>query len=143
MYLFKNKVVQAFNLGADALRGLMKQVDADKVDETMDKVRDTLEDQKEAEDALAAGSEQVTNTILDSQQDDDEELEKELELLLTNQDNTSTKTQVPRLNGIKASPPLNSAMPQKPESSHEPESETELEEKPTRKKVGEKVAIPL
>jgi uncharacterized phage infection (PIP) family protein YhgE len=142
MYLFKNKVVQAFNLGADALRGLMKQVDADKVDETMDKVRDTLEDQKEAEDALAAGSEQVTNTILDSQQDDDEELEKELELL-TNQDDTSTKAPVPKLNGIKASPPLNSAMPQKPESSHEPESETELEEKPTREKVGEKVAIPL
>lgn len=73
------KVVQAFNLGADALRLLLdsKELNADNVDKTMENIQDTLQDQKEIEDAITVGNQDVNNAYLP----DDAALEEELELL--------------------------------------------------------------
>lgn len=73
------QVVQAFNLGADALRLLLdsKELNADNVDKTMENIQDTLQDQKEIEDAITVGNQDVNNAYLP----DDAALEEELELL--------------------------------------------------------------
>ncbi|KAI8890012.1 hypothetical protein K501DRAFT_237672 [Backusella circina FSU 941] len=129
------QVVQAFNLGADALRGLMKHVNANTVDETMNKVMDAIEDQKDVESAVTAGSEQVASAIFDTEQYNDEELEKELELLLANDElDTSTKMPEPKLNDINAS-----FSKSKRTENHESNRESESDAKPKP----EKVAIPL
>lgn len=76
------QVVQAFNLGADALRTILndKDLNAESIEKTMEKVQDTLEDQKDIEEAITSGSDQVSKTyLLDV---NDEELEKELDSLV-------------------------------------------------------------
>lgn len=72
------QVVKAFNLGADVLRRLLdgKELNVDHVDKTMEKVQETLDDQKEVEEAISAGQEEIVDQQFNVSQ---EELEQELE----------------------------------------------------------------
>ncbi|KAG0186688.1 hypothetical protein DFQ28_007422 [Apophysomyces sp. BC1034] len=74
------QVIQAFNVGADALRGILKSNDLSvaSVDETMQRMQNALEDQKEVEDAIAMGTEETLQTQYTG---DDNELEQELEAI--------------------------------------------------------------
>lgn len=76
------QVVQAFNLGADTLRRILndKDLNAESIEKTMDKVQDTLEDQKDVEGAIGAVHDQVAKTYLPDINDED--LEKELDSLV-------------------------------------------------------------
>jgi chromosome segregation ATPase len=68
-------------MGADALRALLdrKDLNIDSIDKTMEKIQDTLEDQKQVEEAITIGNEDISNTYLPEV--DDEELERELDSL--------------------------------------------------------------
>lgn len=54
-----------------------KELNAGNVDKTMENIQDTLQDQKEIEDAITVGNQDVNNAYLP----DDAALEEELELL--------------------------------------------------------------
>lgn len=64
-------------MGADALRGLLGQdgLSIESVDDVMQKIQDTFEDQKEIEDALKMGNEDIAGI-------DDDEIENELSQLV-------------------------------------------------------------
>lgn len=64
-------------MGADALRGLLGQdgLSIESVDDVMQKIQDTFEDQKEIEDALRMGNEDIAGI-------DDDEIENELSQLV-------------------------------------------------------------
>jgi len=64
-------------MGADALRGLLGQdgLSIESVDDVMQKIQDTFEDQKEIEDALQMGNEDIAGI-------DDDEIENELSQLV-------------------------------------------------------------
>lgn len=64
-------------MGADALRGLLGQdgLSIESVDDVMQKIQDTFEDQKEIEDALQMGNENIAGI-------DDDEIENELSQLV-------------------------------------------------------------
>jgi hypothetical protein len=72
------QVIQAFNLGTDTLRGLLdgKEFNVDHVDQTMEKIQETIEGQKQVEEAMALGHEEIANQQFNVSQ---EELEQELE----------------------------------------------------------------
>jgi hypothetical protein len=73
------QVVQAFNLGADTLRGLLdgKEFSVDHVGKTMEKIQETLDDQKQVEEAITMGHEEIANQHYNNISQ--EELEQELE----------------------------------------------------------------
>ncbi|KAI9031845.1 Snf7-domain-containing protein [Phycomyces nitens] len=75
------QIVKAFNIGADALRGIMSnsELTLESVDEAMVKMQDALDDQREVEDAIATRTEETNAMQLSGI--DDAELEKELEAL--------------------------------------------------------------
>ncbi|KAI8638209.1 Snf7-domain-containing protein [Parasitella parasitica] len=70
------QVVQAFNMGADALRGLLGQdgLSIETVDDVMQKMQDALDDQKEIEDALMMGNNGISGI-------NDDDIERELSQL--------------------------------------------------------------
>lgn len=76
-------------MGADALRGLLGQdgLSIESVDDVMQKIQDTFEDQKEIEDALMMGNEEISGI-------DDDEIENELSQLVQ-EEHISTKTPSP------------------------------------------------
>ncbi|KAI8143088.1 Snf7-domain-containing protein [Fennellomyces sp. T-0311] len=69
------QVIQAFNIGADALRSILGNEDlsVDTVDQAMMKVQEAFDDQKEVEDAIVGASDQINQT-----DNDQEDLEREL-----------------------------------------------------------------
>ena len=69
-------MVQAFNIGADALRSILsnQNLSVDTVDEAMLNVQQAFQDQKEVEDAIVGGVDQANRLNIE----DDEDLEKEL-----------------------------------------------------------------
>ncbi|KAI7852395.1 Snf7-domain-containing protein [Circinella umbellata] len=71
------QVVQAFNIGADALRSILsnQNLSVDTVDEAMLNVQQAFQDQKEVEDAIVDGVDQANRLNIE---EDDEDLEKEL-----------------------------------------------------------------
>lgn len=76
------QVVRAFNLGADALRTILndKDLNPESIEKTMEKVQDSLEDQKDVENAIQAGNNQAADIYLPDV--NDEELENELDSLV-------------------------------------------------------------
>lgn len=72
------QVVEAFNMGANTLRSLLS--DKDTVEQTMDKLQDTLEDQKQVEEAMTIGNEEISNQTIGMTNED---LENELDSLVT------------------------------------------------------------
>ena len=68
-------MLSAYEVGTDTLKSVIKEsgLTPESVEDTMDKLSDVLADQKEIEDALHIGSEQVVNI---SDDDVEEELEK-------------------------------------------------------------------
>ncbi|GAA5803305.1 hypothetical protein HPULCUR_008784 [Helicostylum pulchrum] len=77
------QVVQAFNMGADALRVLLNDKNLSSIDETIEKVEDGLKDQKQVEEAMTVANQQVTDAYLPAV--DEQELEQELNELEQNQ----------------------------------------------------------
>ncbi|KAL0084756.1 Snf7-domain-containing protein [Phycomyces blakesleeanus] len=75
------QIVEAFNIGADALRGVIgnSELTLESVDEAMVKMQDALDAQKEVENAIATGTEETNAMQLSGV--DDAELEKELAAL--------------------------------------------------------------
>ncbi|KAI9365277.1 hypothetical protein BD770DRAFT_313281 [Pilaira anomala] len=74
-------VIHAFNMGANALRVLLNDKNFSSIDETVEKVQDTLKDQKQVEDAITLGNQEVMDTYLPSMSE--QELEQELNSLET------------------------------------------------------------
>ncbi|KAL7320645.1 hypothetical protein PS15m_000511 [Mucor circinelloides] len=72
------QVVEAFNMGANTLRSLLS--DKGTVEQTMDKLQDTLEDQKQVEEAMTIGNEEISNQTIGMT---NEELENELDSMIT------------------------------------------------------------
>ncbi|KAJ3300039.1 Charged multivesicular body protein 7 [Borealophlyctis nickersoniae] len=74
------EVLSAYNVGADTLKSVLNQsgLTVEAVENTMDKLQDTLADQAEIDDAMTAGQSMVTG----SDAIDDAELENELDALL-------------------------------------------------------------
>ncbi|KAI8067342.1 hypothetical protein BDF21DRAFT_345538 [Thamnidium elegans] len=70
------QVVRAFNMGADALRVLLNDKNLSSIDETIEKVQDSLQDQKQVEEAMTVANQQVMDTYLPAV--DEQELEQEL-----------------------------------------------------------------
>ncbi|KAI8640356.1 Snf7-domain-containing protein [Parasitella parasitica] len=83
------QVIEAFNIGANTLRLLLSG--KDEVAETMDKLKDTLEDQNAVEQAIALGSEEIFNQTTGIT---NEELENELDSIMSADNKTSTKESV-------------------------------------------------
>ncbi|KAI7863089.1 Snf7-domain-containing protein, partial [Spinellus fusiger] len=75
------QIVRAFNIGADTLRGIISSngLTLESVEETMFKMQDVLDDQREVEQAIATGSEETNSMQLPAM--DEEELERELAAL--------------------------------------------------------------
>lgn len=69
--------MQAFNLGADALKEILGDdgLTLESVDEAMQKIQNALEDQKEIEDALYTGNNEISEY-------NDEDMENELSQLI-------------------------------------------------------------
>ncbi|KAF7730977.1 hypothetical protein EC973_001023 [Apophysomyces ossiformis] len=86
------QVIQAFNVGADALRGVLKSNDlsVSSVEETMQRMQNALEDQKEVEDAIAMGTEE---TLQIQGIADESELEQELEAIQSFQEKQKKEAQ--------------------------------------------------
>lgn len=78
------QIVEAFNMGADTLRTLLdgKDLNMDTIGQTMEKIQDTLEDQKQVEEAMTIGQQDIANNYLPDI--NDEELEQELDSLQDN-----------------------------------------------------------
>lgn len=72
------QVVEAFNMGANTLRSLLS--DKGTVEQTMEKLQDTLEDQKQVEEAMTIGNEEISNQTIGMT---NEELENELDSMIT------------------------------------------------------------
>ncbi|CEP15970.1 hypothetical protein [Parasitella parasitica] len=83
------QVVEAFNMGANTLRSLLSGKDM--VAETMDKLKDTLEDQHAIEQAMAVGNEEISNQAAGITNED---LENELDAIITADSTPSTKEAV-------------------------------------------------
>lgn len=78
-------MVQAFNLGADALKGLLGAdgLTLESVDEAMEKIQNALHDQKEIEDAIGVGNNEISGY-------NDDEIEDELSQLIEDEARVST-----------------------------------------------------
>ena len=72
------QVVEAFNMGANTLRSLLS--DKNVIENTMDKLQDALEDQKQVEEAMTLGNEEISNQAIGMT---DEDLENELDSIIT------------------------------------------------------------
>jgi hypothetical protein len=79
-YSLCKKVVEAFNLGADALRNLLggEGLSLESVDDAMQNIQNALRDQKEVEDAIKMGNEDIASLSGYS----DTDLEQELSNLM-------------------------------------------------------------
>ncbi|KAI9321073.1 Snf7-domain-containing protein [Dichotomocladium elegans] len=97
------QVVQAFNIGADALQSVLRdgKLSVATVDEAMLKVQEAFEDQKEVEDAINMGAEQASKFT----DVDDDELEKELQELERQQEDVSLATSPPLRKTVQSAPP--------------------------------------
>lgn len=87
-------------MGADALRGLLGEdgLNIDSVDETMEKIQTVLQDQKEVEDALHIGTEDmmdVDNTEVEQELFDLIEQEKDLTKTEPKQKDVSSSSSLP------------------------------------------------
>lgn len=91
------QAVEAFNMGANILRSLLSDKEA--VEETMDKLQDTLEDQKKVEEAIKMGNEDISNQTIGMTNED---LEDELDSLTTTTASitASSKEQHPAVNSL-------------------------------------------
>lgn len=74
-------------MGANALRVLLNDKNFTSIDETVEKVQDTLKDQKQVEDAITLGNQEVMDTYLPSMSE--QELEQELNSLETTNQQTA------------------------------------------------------
>ncbi|KAI7897525.1 Snf7-domain-containing protein [Cokeromyces recurvatus] len=75
------QVIQAFNMGAKALKNLLGKdgLSVESVDDAMEKIQSVLQDQKEIEEALRIGTEDINDV-------DDQEIENELNELIKDYD---------------------------------------------------------
>ncbi|KAI8886930.1 hypothetical protein K501DRAFT_176641 [Backusella circina FSU 941] len=83
------QVVEAFNLGADALRNLLggEGLSLESVDDAMQNIQNALRDQKEVEDAIKMGNDDIANLSGYS----DTDLEQELSQLMEEDAQTISK----------------------------------------------------
>lgn len=72
------QVVEAFNMGANTLRSLLS--DKDVVENTIDKLQDALEDQKQVEEVMMLRNEEISNQAIGMTNED---LENELDSIIT------------------------------------------------------------
>ncbi|KAI8887620.1 hypothetical protein K501DRAFT_242083 [Backusella circina FSU 941] len=82
------QVVQAFNMGANALSSLLKseQLSPDSIDQAIDKIHDALQDQQQIEDAIQLSNEQHYNN--------DAQLEQELAELASTDNNQDIEKEI-------------------------------------------------
>ncbi|ORY92157.1 Snf7-domain-containing protein [Syncephalastrum racemosum] len=99
------QLVEAFNMGADALRSILKDnnITVEMVDATMVKLGDVMEDQREVETALSQGMEDVNQTQFPI---DEDELENELREL--DEKEAQMKELPSRQESVSAPPPAHS-----------------------------------
>lgn len=70
-------------MGAESLRVLLNDKNLSSIDETIEKVQDSLQDQKQVEEAMTVANQQVMDAYLPAV--DEQELEQELNELERNQ----------------------------------------------------------
>lgn len=92
--------MQAFNLGADALKEILGDdgLTLESVDEAMQKIQNALEDQKEIEDALYTGNNEISEY-------NDEDMENELSQLIQEEARVSSPPTKISSPPTKVSPP--------------------------------------
>ena len=105
------QVVQAFNLGADTLKSLLGQdgLTLESVDEAMEKIQNALENQKEIEDAIYTGNNELSEFT-------DHEIEDELSELIQEEARVSSPP-------VKSTSPISPSKPTSPTSEEKVNSE--------------------
>ncbi|CAG8600162.1 2870_t:CDS:2 [Diversispora eburnea] len=81
-----SEIIDIYNVGTNALRSIFESagLTADSVEETIDRLQDVLADQKEIDNAIKLGADSLSDKTIDT----DNELEKELEELLADENIT-------------------------------------------------------
>ncbi|KAI9475628.1 MAG: hypothetical protein EXX96DRAFT_574010 [Benjaminiella poitrasii] len=92
------QVVEAFNMGAEMLRTLLSteeggRLSVSNIEETFERLQDTLEDHKEIEEAIQTGNEEISDKQLAAASTSQEELEEELNSIIKKEQKSVAITQ--------------------------------------------------